>query len=242
MPDDTIIQFPDRRTEPTEATKAFLESLRSRRHATKPQASQCQINSLQVAWRNDTIQDPAAPNINSGPSETSNRPDLNAFIDDGFDELREWCETKRTCWPTELGTFLSYCEFMLAKDLEEPNSGRGRHTRRDYSWVPSVLCDIFHSTLEPAPMLHILEYFLSLLSMMILADSTTVADHATIYHDYLLRTVAPSQGHLPHEPDYLGALNPPDILAPSIYGLKSNEIELLSDIRRQLYLHLLEPR
>jgi len=167
---------------------------------------------------------------------------MNAFVGDNFDEFREWCENKRTCWPTELGTFLSYCEFMFAKDLGEPNSGRGHHTRRDYSWIPSVLCDIFHSTLEPAPMLHILEYFLSLLSMMILADSTTVADHAIIYHDYLLRTVAPSQGHLPHEPDYLGVLNPPNAPTPSVYGLKSVEEELLITIRRALYQHLLEPR
>ncbi len=242
MPDATIIPFPDRRTEPTEATKAFLESLRSRRHATRLQPSQRQISSLQAAQRNDTIQGPSAPSIDSRPSETNNRPDMNAFVGDNFDEFREWCENKRTCWPTELGTFLSYCEFMFAKDLGEPNSGRGHHTRRDYSWIPSVLCDIFHSTLEPAPMLHILEYFLSLLSMMILADSTTVADHAIIYHDYLLRTVAPSQGHLPHEPDYLGVLNPPNAPTPSVYGLKSVEEELLITIRRALYQHLLEPR
>jgi len=91
-------------------------------------------------------------------------------------------------------------------------------------------------------MLHILEYFLSLLSMMILADSTTVADHAILYRDILLRTVAPSQGPLSLEPDYLGALNPPDVPTPSVYGLKSNEVELLITIRRELYQHLLELR
>lgn len=242
MPDATIIPFPDRRTEPTEATKAFLEALRSRSHATSPQPSQCQITSLQATQQNDTTQGPSAPSIHSGPSETTNNADLNDFIDDSFAEFREWCEDKRTCWPTELGTFLSYCEFMLAKDLGELNSSRGSHTRRDYSWVPSVLCDIFHSSLKPAPMLHILEYFLSLLSMMILADSTTVADHAILYRDILLRTVAPSQGPLSLEPDYLGALNPPDVPTPSVYGLKSNEVELLITIRRELYQHLLELR
>lgn len=242
MPDATIIQFPDRRTEPTEATKAFLEALRSKHPTSSPQPTQCQGISPQATQQNDIIQGPSAPCLDSGPSETNNHPELNVCIDDSFDEFREWCENKRTCWPTELDTFLSYCEFMLAKDLGEPNSSRGSHTRRDYFWVPSVLCDIFHSTLEPAPMLNILEYFLSLLSMMIIADSTTVKDDAVIYHEILLRTVAPSRDLLSPEPDYLGALNPPDMLEPSIYGLKTTEIELLSDIRRQLYLHLLEPR
>jgi len=242
MPDDTSLPFPVRPTGPTEATEAFYQALRSRHHDPAPQPSQSLVSSPHATRLHDTLQFPSASSIHSGPSETTNHADLNAFIDDSFDEFREWCEYKRTCWPTSLGTFLSYCEFMLAMDLGEPTSSRGSHTHCDYSWVPSVLCDIFHSSLESAPMLHILEYFLSLLSIMILADSTTAEDEAFIYQNVLLRTVAPSQSSLSLEPDYLGALDPPDVLTPSIFGLESNEVKLLISIRRQLYQHLLKPR
>jgi hypothetical protein len=91
-------------------------------------------------------------------------------------------------------------------------------------------------------MLNILAYFLSLLSVLILSDSTSVEREARIYRDLLLRTVAPSQGSLSLEPNFLGALDPADATTPPHHRPYSEEAYLLEDIRRQLYFHTLEPQ
>jgi len=233
--------FPSRPFVPTEATVAFNNALRSRRQAPAPEPSPSPASLPGAAQFRATSQ---APSTSSTPMEPSvNASEQPTFIDDIFAEFREWCETKRTCWPTSLDEFLSYCEFMLAKDLGDANLGRGHQTRLDYSWVPSILCDIFHSSLSPEPMLNILEYFLSLLSILILSDATTAADETPIFRDLLIRTVAPSADDLTLAPDFLGALDPADASDhTSKFNLEPEEISLVRDIRRQLYLHIIEPQ
>lgn len=230
--------FPSRPFVPTEATVAFYEALQSRRPAPS-QAPASSPKLVQLRAASHAPSDPSTAHVE--PSATSSEQPT--FIDDIFAEFREWCETKRTCWPTSLVEFLSYYEYMLAKDLGDANLGRGHQTRLDYSWVPSILCDIFHSSLFPEPMLNILEYFLSLLSILILSDATTAADEAPIFRDLLIRTVAPSADDLTLAPDFLGSLDPADASDhTSKFNLEPEEISLVRDIRRQLYLHIIEPQ
>ena len=187
-----------------------------------------------------TSQAPSPPTPPVAPSDVATPSEPPAFIADGFSEFREWCEAKRTRWPTSLVEFLSYHEFMFAKDLGDPDASRGGQTHCDYSWVPSILCDIFHSSLDPAPMLHILGYFLSLLSVLILSDATESEDETIIYRDLLCRTLAPSQGSLSLEPNFLGALDPADASdRTSRFHLEPEELSLVRELRRQLYQHLL---
>jgi len=225
---------------PTEATAAFYQALRSRRQAPAPEPSPSPASSPDAARFRATPQALSASSTPLEPSFTPSEPP--AFIDDIFAEFREWCETKRTCWPTSLVEFLSYCEYMLAKDLGDPNLNRSHQTRLDFSWVPSVLCDIFHSNLAPSPMLHILEYFLSLLSVLILSDATSGEGGSIVYRDILLRTVAPSQGDVSLEPNFMGNLYSADDSEPTAFEPEPEEVSLVRDIRRQLYLHIIEPQ
>jgi len=236
MSDDNI-----RRFKPSPATESLYQAIKAHRdraeHAT--QVSDPSPIAQPVA---DSVvpSAPSTPHIQ--PSAASSNSEQSASVDDIYAEFREWCEAKRTCWPNSLVEFLSYCEFMFAKDLGDPHTNRSRQTRRDYSWVPSVLCDIFHSSLKPEAMLNILEYFLSLLSVLIPSDATPVEGEARTYRGLLLRTVAPTQGDLFLEPNFLGALDPADATTPPHYRPYSEEAYLLEDIRRQLYQHLLDPQ
>jgi len=217
-----------------------IKSHRDREHPVAPDSSQVPSPHHGLA---ESPSPPSSSTTHTSQSEAAGSFYPGAFIDDISSDFREWCETKRTCWPTSLVEFLSDIEFMFAKDLgDDPHSPRGYQTRRDYSWVPSVLCDIFHNSLPPEPMLHILEYFLSLLSVLILSDATTVEGEAHFYRDLLLRTVAPSQDSLIMEPNFLGALDPADASdhTPRL-NLEPMEISLVRDIRRQLYLHTIQP-
>lgn len=217
-----------------------IKSHRDREHPVAPDSSQAPSPHHGLA---ESPSPPSFSTTHTSQSEAAGSYYPGAFIDDSFAEFREWCETKRTCWPTSLVEFLSYCEFMLAKDLDDSSINRGHQTRLDYSWVPSVLCDIFHSSLAPEPMLHILGYFLSLLSVLILSDATAAEREAHIFRDLLIRTVAPAADDLSLAPNFLGALDPSDASDHTPrFNMEPDEISLVRDIRRQLYLHAIEPQ
>jgi hypothetical protein len=132
---------------------------------------------------------------------------------------------------------------LLIIDIEDSYPSNPCKTKKDYSWVPNALWEIFNRSLTPEAKLNILEYFLSLLSVLIISDSMAGGRYARTYRDLLLRTVAPSVSCLSTEPDYLGSLEPPKApdLSPSD-GSESEEISLVRDLRYLLHLHTRDSR
>jgi hypothetical protein len=164
-------------------------------------------------------------------------------LDDGFEEFREWCERRRTRWPDSKDYFLSDLECLLIIDIEDSYPSNPCKTKKDYSWVPNALWEVFNSSLKPDTKLNILEYFLSLLSVLIISDALSGGPQARIYRELLLKVVAPSASCLTSEPDFLGSLDPPKApdLSPSD-GSESEEISLVRDLRYLLHLHASNPK
>jgi hypothetical protein len=162
---------------------------------------------------------------------------------DYFVDFREWCERRRTHWPDSGDDFLSDKECLLIIDIEDSYPSNPCKTKKDYSWVPNALWEIFNSSLKPETKLDILEYFLSLLSVLIISDSMAGGPYARVYRDLLLKTVAPSVSCLSNKPDYLGSLEPPK--APDLSpgdGSESEEISLVRGLRYLIHLHTRDPR
>ena len=124
-----------------------------------------------------------------------------------------------------------------------PSSSNPCKTKKDYSWVPNALWEVFDSSLKPDTKLNILEYFLSLLSVLIISDALSGGPQARIYRELLLKVVAPSASCLTSEPDFLGSLDPPKAtdLSPSD-GSEPEEITLVRDLRYLLHLHASNPK
>jgi hypothetical protein len=158
--------------------------------------------------------------------------------DDAFQEFREWCEYRRTSWPGSFGEFLSDDEYMLAGDISDAYPHSSCKTKKDYSWVPAALSNIFDSSLHDVRKFALLEYFLGLLSVLILSDATNGSPNARIYRELLIRTVSPGTSCLSRDPDFLGSLDPKHAHDPSACSeSESEEIVLVRDLRRQLYFH-----
>jgi hypothetical protein len=219
------------RFKPTEATESLYQAIKSRcdraEHATQLQESP------------QTIQ--ATPATLATQLEVES--EQGSSLDDYFEEFREWCERRRTNWPDSKDDFLSDNECLLIIDIEDSYPSNPCKTKKDYSWVPNALWEIFNSSLKPETKLNILEYFLSLLSVLILSDALNGRPHARIYRDLLLRTVAPSASCLTSGPEFLGSLDPPKApdLSPSD-GSESEEIALVRDLRYLLHLHASNPK
>jgi hypothetical protein len=164
-------------------------------------------------------------------------------LDDCFEEFREWCERKRTRWPDSKDYFLSDLECLLIIDIEDSYPSNPCKTKKDYSWVPNALWEVFNSSLKSETKLNILEYFLSLLSVLIISDALSGGPQARIYRELLLKVVAPSASCLTSGPDFLGSLDPPKTpdLSPSD-GSESEEISLVRDLRYLLHLHASNPK
>jgi hypothetical protein len=213
------------RLNPTEATESLYQAIKSRRdraeHATQLQESTQAIQATQLKVESEQ----GAP------------------ADDYFEEFREWCERRRTNWPDSKDDFLSDNECLLIIDIEDSFPSNPCKTKKDYSWVPNALWEIFNSSLKPEVKLNILEYFLSLLSVLIISDSMAGGPYARVYRDLLLKTVAPSVSCLSNKPDYLGSLEPPK--APDLSpgdGSESEEISLVRGLRYLIHLHTRDPR
>ena len=184
--------------------------------------------------------EPSEPSQDDQPEIESEQGTSSA---DRFQEFREWCERRRTQWPDSKDDFLSDKECLLIIDIEDSYPSNPCKTKKDYSWVPNALWEIFNRSLSPEAKLNILEYFLSLLSVLIISDSMAGGPDARVYRELLLRTVAPSPSCLSQEPDYLGSLEPPKAPdhSPS-GGSESEEISLVRDLRYLLHLHTRDPR
>jgi hypothetical protein len=180
-------------------------------------------------------------------SSQATQPEINADegapAEDDFEEFREWCERRRTHWPDSKDDFLSDLECLLIIDIEDSYPLNHCKTKKDYSWVPNALWEIFNGSLKPEAKLNILEYFLSLLSVLIISDSMAGGSYGSVYRDLLLRTVAPSASCLASEPDFLGSLDPAEARDPSTGSRPSpEEIALVRDLRYLLHLHTRDPR
>jgi len=213
---------PTDRIKPTEATESLYQAIKSRRERAElstqlpesTQATQLEVESEQ-----------------------------GSSLDDGFEEFREWCERRRTHWPDSKDYFLNDLECFLLIDIEDSYPSNPCKTKKDYSWVPNALWEVFNSSLKPDSKLNILEYFLSLLSVLIISDALSGGPQARIYRELLLKVVAPSASCLTSEPDFLGSLDPPKApdLSPSD-GSESEEISLVRDLRYLLHLHASNPK
>lgn len=160
--------------------------------------------------------------------------------DHRYDEHYQWCEHKRTHWPDSEESFLSYYDFGIAKDLGDPENSNHYKTKKDYSWVPSVLCDIFYSDLSPETKVNILDYFLGLLSEIIICDVSRHNSTVHVYRDFLIRTVAPTISRRSRKLDFLGKLDPADAHDTSRGCVNTmTEINLVREIRHQIYIHAL---
>jgi hypothetical protein len=180
-------------------------------------------------------------------SSQATQPEIDASegapADDYFEDFREWCERRRTNWPDSKDDFLSDLECLLVIDIEDSYPSNPCTTKKDYSWVPNALWEIFNSSLRPETKLNILGYFLSLLSVLIISDSMAGGPYGSIYRDLLLRTVAPSASFLSNDPDYLGSLDPAEAHDPSTGSRPSpKEIALVRKLRYLLHLHASNPK
>jgi hypothetical protein len=210
------------RFNPTEATESLYQAIKSRRDRA--------VSATQLPE--------SAP-----ATQLEIESEQNSSLDDGYEEFRDWCERRRTNWPDSKDDFLSDPECLLIIDIEDSYPSNPCKTMKDYSWVPNALWEIFNSSLKPETKLNILEYFLSLLSVLILSDALSGRPHARIYRELLLKVVAPSASCLTSGPEFLGSLDPPKApdLSPSD-GSESEEISLVRDLRYLLHLHASNPK